>query len=562
MTAPIGCWEPGNAPTPPSGASSAGGRWCWLDADLDNRDALASELDLPPDTDDATLVLALWRGRGSAMFAALRGEFAIALWDGERLIIARDALGRRPLFLRRRDGLHFGPSARALAGERPEADPVRLAQFLLTLPERGARSHFAGVDRVLAGEWIEARAPDRIERRRWWRPDLSRLSIGLEEAAGEATRLLDRAIGGMAHGRTAIQLSAGLDSNLLLDRMAARGVLPSVAITGAPDGPVECPPAMLFDETRLAAEAAAAAGVPHVRAGAPPSGLALAVACFDDVERPLFNPSNLGWIDATLSAARADGAAVMIEGLCGNYGVSWDPPKALAGMISDRDWSGAAALAGGIRGNALEALPRAVRRRLGGAAAWRLSTPRFVRPGAFADQALAPFLERGLFVDDPADRSWQPRRRLEDFYLDLDQASILRAHKARHGVRLRDPFADVELVEFTLRLPTRIFRTGSERRRLAKAMLSKRVPDAIRRGDVRAVQGANWRAAMKAERDTYAALVAYARAHRWLPRLIDLDALGEGIARWPREDTSFGSVAASHQMRALVAIAFVRWVEE
>ncbi len=85
---------------------------------------------------DTETIVHLYEELGEACFAEMRGMFAIALWDGrrKRLVLARDRLGKKPLFYSW-DGrrLVFGSEIKALwkaGGLSREMDPEALSDYL------------------------------------------------------------------------------------------------------------------------------------------------------------------------------------------------------------------------------------------------------------------------------------------------------------------------------------------------------------------------------------------------------------------------------------------------
>jgi asparagine synthase (glutamine-hydrolysing) len=84
---------------------------------------------------DTETIVHLYEELGEACFAELRGMFALALWDGrrKRLLLARDRIGKKPLFYSW-DGrrLVFGSEIKALwpaGGLSKEMDPEALSDY-------------------------------------------------------------------------------------------------------------------------------------------------------------------------------------------------------------------------------------------------------------------------------------------------------------------------------------------------------------------------------------------------------------------------------------------------
>ena len=86
---------------------------------------------------DGEVIVHLWEQYGTGCVERLRGMFAFAIWDARRnmLFLARDRLGKKPLFYARRGGsLRFASEPQAILQDPDiprEVDPVALDAFLV-----------------------------------------------------------------------------------------------------------------------------------------------------------------------------------------------------------------------------------------------------------------------------------------------------------------------------------------------------------------------------------------------------------------------------------------------
>ncbi len=185
------------------------------------------EIALPDDEGltDGEVLVGLVTREGAAALARVRGMFAIAVWDGEALTLARDALGARTLFYARAGGAWGASSSlRALIrwpvlDARVDVAGVRAFLTFAYLP--GERTLIEGVREVLPGTAVRLGADGSCETIRYWEPleaidehedHPRRLRELLEEAT--ASRLPQGEEAG-------VFLSGGLDSSLVT-ALAAR----------------------------------------------------------------------------------------------------------------------------------------------------------------------------------------------------------------------------------------------------------------------------------------------------------------------------------------------------
>ncbi len=124
---------------------------------------------------DIEVIAHLYEELGDECVHRLRGMFAFALWDAtrQRVLIARDRMGEKPLYLHERDGcLTFASELRALVrGGAPSGalDHEAIDHYFhfLWIPE--PRTPLADVRKLDAGHRITVElAPWRVQTTRWW----------------------------------------------------------------------------------------------------------------------------------------------------------------------------------------------------------------------------------------------------------------------------------------------------------------------------------------------------------------------------------------------------------
>ncbi|MEM6928115.1 MAG: asparagine synthase-related protein, partial [Myxococcota bacterium] len=200
----------------------------------------------------AQIVHAVFARHGVAGLDRLEGEFALAVWDRKtgELVLARDALGTRPLFWSDRGGrLAFASELRALlevSWVPGELDRSRLAEYLSFQVVHAPRTLVRGVKQVDAGNVVVARGGDRRVERYWWyhyaplgtpRPSDAEVVDGLQRAVDQAVaRRASRA------RPTGLYLSGGLGSSAIAAAAREQYLqLPSFTVGFADDPYPEAP---------------------------------------------------------------------------------------------------------------------------------------------------------------------------------------------------------------------------------------------------------------------------------------------------------------------------------
>ncbi len=196
---------------------------------------------------DTEVLVHAYEEWGPQCLDRLNGAFAFAIWDHleERLFLARDRFGIRPLFLAQVDGaLLFASEAKALfchPGLQRELDPSSLVETFSLWACAPDRSAFVGVQELPAAHYLTM-GPDRdIEVRRWWDLTFSPASDWRDESEEDlAEELLDllqdaTSLRLRADVPVGAYLSGGLDSSATaaIVRETSRVELTSFALSFA-----------------------------------------------------------------------------------------------------------------------------------------------------------------------------------------------------------------------------------------------------------------------------------------------------------------------------------------
>ncbi len=178
---------------------------------------------------DTEVIVHAWEAWGERAFGRFNGQFAIALWDAgtETLVLSRDRLGIRPLFMCEHGGrLWFASEVKALFAGDPtiprEFHPDGLAEAFTFWATSSPQTVFAGVTELVPGH-VRTISRGRSTERAYWEPRYPQDGHGgfegtLEDATSMVRAQLDEAVRlRMVRSDVPVgcYVSGGLDSSLL-----------------------------------------------------------------------------------------------------------------------------------------------------------------------------------------------------------------------------------------------------------------------------------------------------------------------------------------------------------
>ena len=244
---------------------------------------------------DTEVIAHLYAVEGVASLSRLRGMFAIAIWDAprRRLILARDRVGKKPLYVfRHGDEVVFASETKAIlraSGGAAAIDPSALLDFFTFGYVAGSGAIFAGMRRLDPGTaLIVDGASATVTTERYWSwPDGSRIDGRSEpDVIDEIRGVLDEAVRIRMRADVPLGafLSGGMDSAAVLALMARHSAQPIKTFTiGFGDA--------AYDELEEARTTAAAFGAEHHEQVVTPDAVTVAESLAHHYDEPFADAS-------------------------------------------------------------------------------------------------------------------------------------------------------------------------------------------------------------------------------------------------------------------------------
>lgn len=488
-------------------ANSDGQTHVVFNGEIYNHRALRRELAGYPfqTNSDTEVLIAAYERWGDSFPARLNGIFAFAIWDArrQRLLLARDALGVKPLHVHQTaERLAFASEIKSLLA-LPDVDrsinDQALHDFMNVRYVPGTETLFAGIERLRPGFTVVVdRKGVRSERYFAWDREIDRETSveSWKDRVVDATRTaVERQL--MSDVPLGVYLSGGLDSTAIVAMMHELGVGEIRTFSLGFNEPT--------DELDDAAVAAGHFETSHAPMSIDPEPLALMPRVLWHVEEPQVNMLQ-GYYIAEHAARHVK---VALSGLGGDelfagyinntFLRTAEPihrwtPAAIQRFLLD-PWARAAFHAARPFGVGADHFRRSVQLMLSVGDAtkfygilrnvWDLNdaTWRDIYGPRMLDQQLQTTMRhfepyfRGRGSDLVGDSLWLElhTKMIDDFLLSEDRVSMA------HGLEVRVPFLDPDLVRLAFSIPTRLKMPGLTPKALFRDALASRVPERIAR---------------------------------------------------------------------------------
>ena len=446
---------------------------------------------------DTEVIIHGYKQWGDEVLNRLNGMFGLAIWDvrKKRLVVARDAFGIKLIYYKvDGDRLYFGSEMRAVRAAMPdkaEIDPTSLNLFLRNRFTPSPYTILKGVYKLAAGTKLTVQDGS-YEVSRWYRfkPVPFAPAKSPDEAREELLELYKRAIRRqlISDVPVGLLLSGGLDSGLLLALMNLNG-------SSWPTYTVGYGSSYADDELADAAETARILGAKH-------SSITITKSVFEEA---------LPKIVASLEEPIAASSIVPMYFVCQR--ARQDVKVALVGQGPDELFGGYkrhlgvrygglwARLPGWMRApisSTVAALPRneMLKRGVQSLAITdrmrRYQNVLSLLPGPQVDE----LFQDGLLAPDSGDSILGCWEDLAELMTETDELGGLQFIEMRstlpdellmyadklsmaHGLELRVPYVDKEIVEYVERLPANLKVRNGSRKWLHRQVCRTYLPDSI-----------------------------------------------------------------------------------
>jgi asparagine synthase (glutamine-hydrolysing) len=452
---------------------------------------------------DTEVLVHLYEESGDDLVDRLRGMFAFAIWDArrQRLLLARDRIGKKPLFVARRGAKVWFASEVLGLLQDPEIDrvpdPKAIASYLAFQWVPHPLSAFAGVEKLPPASTMSISA-DKTDVRRFWALDFGspRDNVGREELEEELRALIWEATRARLISEVPLGafLSGGIDSSAVVAAMASQMSEPVKTFSiGFPDAD--------YDELRYARLVSERFGTDHHEFVVEPRAIEIMPRLARHYGEPFADPSAVP--SFYLAELTSDHVTVALNGDGGDENFAGYPRYKVNSAAAHLDrvplfarsliCDAARHLGDGGRSNSARGRLRRLAQVLpmpppARYAHYMSAFPLAARHEMFEPEFLAA-TENGWEPDDIVLDVWQRsgaasvlHRMLDtDVNVLLPDGLLVKMDIATmaHSVEARSPFLDHRLMEFAASLPPRFKLRGGADKVLLKSALRGILPDEI-----------------------------------------------------------------------------------
>ena len=481
-----------------------GSIWIVFNGEIYNHPALRAELKkrghIFKTHSDTECIVHAYEEYGDDCVRHLRGMFAFAIWDApkRRLFIARDRLGKKPLYYAEHDGaLLFGSELKCLLkypGFPREMNPEAVHHYLTLQYVPDPLTGFRAAKKLPPAHTLVCEN-GRISTRRYWDVDFRTKESGDDLRERVRAKIEESVrIRLMSEVPLGAHLSGGIDSSVVVGLMAGMSSRPvktfSIGFEEA-----------AFNETDHARAVAEKFGTEHQEFIVAPSAMEVLEplgAHFDEpfadsAAIPLWYLSKLTRQHVTV-ALNGDGGDEAFAGYQRYYA---DAVANFYGLVPSFLRNAADALFSllPVNGNKpVEKSPAAALRKLGHAAAFG-SGASVVRWGSYFSEAEKAALYTGDFAKamEPSHAAMErtyaaalaanrvDRTLYTDLHHYLPGALLVKADRVTmaHSLEARSPFLDHELMELAARLPVRWKVRGTTTKWILRDLFRDFLPERI-----------------------------------------------------------------------------------